>query len=80
MSNAIATILVNIDTTAGEHAVDYTPSSNECPILSLLCVDATGTNTSIKITPISATKCHVRGGDKNARLRLTCDSIGSIKQ
>jgi hypothetical protein len=79
MSNINATILVNIDTTAGKNAINYTPDSKECPILSLLCVGVTGdSGTIIKITPISATKCSINGGDNNARLRLKCDAIGKI--
>ena len=68
MSNINATILVNIDTTAGKNAINYTPDSNECPILSLLCVGVTGDSGQKKITPISATKCSING-----EITIRCD-------
>ncbi len=73
-----ATILVPIDLTQGPSAIDYTPTNTNCPVLGLYCATASGGTGTIKFTPLRAALATVGGSGSNARLRLACDSNGSI--
>lgn len=77
MSNITATILVPIDTTSGASAINYTPSSAICPILSLHCMASGGTGT-VKFTPLRSTDFSIGGSGTGGRLRIACNSIGAI--
>lgn len=78
MSSTLASILVNIDTSPGPSAIDYSPLSTVCPILGFNCVSASGTG-SIAITPLNAALATVgTTAGSGARLRITTGAIGNI--
>lgn len=79
MSNVTATILVPMNLSSGASAVNYTPSSNMCPIMAMNCVIApTGGTSTVKLTPYSATNITVGGSGSGGRLRIACDANGAI--
>jgi len=78
MSSTLASILVNIDVSPGATAVDYTPASNECPILGFNCVGSSGSG-DIKLTPLSATQASIGAtAGSGGRLRITTGGAGNI--
>ena len=78
MANTLASILVNIDTTAGASAVNYTATQGQCPILGFYCIGVTGTGT-VKITPYSATNVSLDNSiGSGGRLRITTGGAGNI--
>jgi hypothetical protein len=80
MSNTLATILVNIDVTAGATAVNYAANSAACPILGFNCIGSSGSG-DVKLTPIGATDAIIdpgASGGSGARLRLTTGGAGNI--
>lgn len=80
MSNILATILVNIDVSAGASAINYTPDSTTCPILGFNCIGSSGSGT-VKITPFRATVASIdpgASGGSGARLRITTGGAGNI--
>lgn len=80
MSNTLATILVNIDVSAGASAIDYTPNISTCPILGFNCIGSSGSG-DVKLTPFRATTAYVdpgASGGSGARLRITTGGLGNI--
>ena len=79
MAHSNITILVPIDLTPGAAAVNYEPSESFiCPVLSLLCIGASGSGT-IKLTPLKAADAQlgVTSGS-GGRLRIATTSTGAL--
>jgi hypothetical protein len=77
-TNINSTILVPMDLSQGASAINYTPSINICPILSVTCIGVTGSGV-LKITPFRAADVILTADTgSGARLRLACDAIGQI--
>ena len=77
MSMTNASILVNIDVSAGASAIDYTPPGNICPVLGFNCIGSSGSG-NVKITPYSATTLVVGSTGTGGRLRITTGGAGNI--
>lgn len=78
MSNITASILVNLDVSAGASAIDYTAASSVCPILAFNCIGSSGSG-NVKITPYSATQCTISSASgSGGRLRITTGGSGNI--
>jgi hypothetical protein len=78
MSSTLASILVTIDTFQGSTAVNYTPSSNACPVLGFNCVGSTGSG-NVKLTPLNATNLQLGAtAGSGGRLRITTNGSGAI--
>jgi hypothetical protein len=78
MANTNATILVNIDVAPGASAIDYMPTSSQCPILGFNCIGSSGSGT-VKLTPLRATELFlgVTAGS-GGRLRIATGGAGNI--
>lgn len=71
-----ATILVPMDISSGENAINY--SALKCPVLSFMCVRSNG-NGIVKITPLSSSNIQIQSeSGSGARLRVCCNTIGEI--
>jgi hypothetical protein len=77
MANINATQLVPIDVAPGASAINYTPSSTICPILSLTCIGSSGSG-NVKVTPYSAATLELGAGGSGGRLRIATNSNGVI--
>lgn len=79
MTNINTTILVPIDLAAGSTAINYTPTESFiCPVLSLICVGASGAG-DIKITPYRSSELSlVSDTGSGGRLRVTANAIGEL--
>ena len=78
MANINATILVNIDVAAGASAINYTPASNACPILSFNCIGSSGSG-NVKLTSLRATDFAINAtSGTGGRLRITTGGSGNI--
>lgn len=75
-----ASILVPIDLTSGASAINYTPGSSQCPILSLHCIVApTGGTGTVKLTPLNSTLIELSDTSGiGGRLRVTTDAEGKF--
>ena len=76
MGMSLASILVNIDVTAGATAIDY--SAGACPVLSFHCIGSSGSG-NVKLTPYNATRATLSAASgSGARLRITTGGAGDI--
>jgi hypothetical protein len=77
MANINATQLVPISVATGASAINYTPPSHVCPILSLTCLGSSGSGV-VKLTPFSATTLDLGLEGSEGRLRIATDANGTI--
>lgn len=86
IDNSVNTIVIDLDLSWGKNAVDYTPQTAICPILSILCIRSIGSGT-VKITPLRSIETKIETAldykneplGKNGRLRVKTDVYGSIE-
>jgi hypothetical protein len=79
MSNIHATILVDIDVSAGNDAINYgITTSTQCPIMSFICVKSSGSGV-VKLTPLRATDINIEDSTgSGGRLRISTGGRGNI--
>lgn len=78
MASINVTQIVPIDLTPGASAVDYTPDSAICPILSITCIKSEGSG-EIKFTPYRAAELFIEDPSGiNGRLRIQTNAKGNI--
>lgn len=78
MSSSLASILVNIDTTGGTAAINYTSGPTVSPILGFNCIGSSGSG-NVKLTALNSTELVIGAtSGSGGRLRITTGGAGNI--